>query len=575
MKKIIANILPILLMTSLFYSCGDDFYTIKPKGQASLETFYSKEGVNALLTGVYAVIDGGNVRSGNIWASSVTNWVWGSVASDDAYKGSSYSDQGTINPIEGFFADADNSYVANHWRAYYDGVVRSNDVLKVLPKIEGMLDEEKNSMAAQARFLRAHFYFELTKVHYKVPWIDENTENPTVVSNDRVLWAEIEADLKFAVENLPESWSGEPGRATAWAAKTMLAQVYMFQSKFPEAKTLLNDVVTNGGFELMESYEQNYMAATRNNKESILEIQYAVNDGSDGSYNAGWGDALNFPQGGKIGTCCGFFQPTQNFVNAFKTDESGLPLLDTFNDESIPWANVWKEENPDVYTKDFYPGNVDPRLDHTVGRPGVPYLDWGPIDSEQPVRDLQNSGPYLFKKNMFLKADKGSGSTTTGWATGVNNNSYRKYRLAHAMLWLAECAAETDDLPLALSMVNQIRERAKNSNYVKFDGGEEAANYAVESYASFADKEFALKAIRHEMRLEFGMEGYRFFDLVRWGIASDVMNDYLETEGEIRTYLSGKQFVADKHEYWPVPQTQIDLSVDESGASVLEQTPGY
>lgn len=575
MKKIAKFLVPFFFLSALFYSCGDDFYTIKPKGQASLETFYTKDGVNALLTGAYAVIDGGNVRSGNIWASSVTNWVWGSVASDDAYKGSSFGDQATINPVEGFFADADNGYVTNHWRALYDGIIRCNDVLIVLPDAEGMTDGEKTLAAAQARFLRAHLYFELTKVHYRVPWIDENTENPTVVPNDHVVWPEIEADLVFAKDNLPSRWDGAPGRATEWAAKTMLAQVYMFQGKFPDAKTLLNDVVTNGGFELMDSYEQNYLAATRNNEESILEIQYAVNDGSDGSYNAGWGDALNFPQGGKIGTCCGFFQPTQNFVNSFKTDENGLPLLDTYNNEMLPWADVWDKDNPEVYTKDFYPGNVDPRLDHTVGRPGVPFLDWGPIDAEQPIRDIQNGGPYLFKKNMFLKADQGSGNTTTGWATGVNNNSYRKYRLAHAMLWLAECAAETDDLPLALKMVNDIRNRAKNSNYVMFDDGMEAANYAIEPYASFGSKEFALKAIRHEMRMEFGMEGHRFFDLVRWGVASDVMNAYLQKEGQFMGHLAGKKFVAGKHEYWPVPQTQIDLSVDETGATVLEQTPGY
>ncbi len=572
MKKIITIILPFFLIAILFYSCGDDYYTIKPKGQADITTFYNKEGVNALLTGAYAVVDGGNTRSGSIWASSVTNWVWGSIASDDAYKGSSFGDQATINPVEGFFADPDNGYVSNHWRALYDGVIRCNDVLLVLPEVNDMTEDEKTKSAAQARFIRAHLYFELTKVHYKVPWIDETTENATVVPNDHVVWPEIEADLQFAASNLPTNWPGEPGRATQWAAKTMLAQVYMFQNKFTEAKTLLNDVVNNGGFTLMDSYEKNYLAAYRNNSESIFEIQYAVNDGSDGSYNAGWGDALNFPHGGKIGTCCGFFQPTQNFVNAFKTDVTGLPLLDTFNDDILPWADVW---NGEPYTKDFYPENVDPRLDHTVGRPGVPYLDWGPIDASQPVRDIQNGGPYHFKKNMFLKADKKTGSTTTGWATGVNNNSFRKYRLAHAMLWLAECAAETDDLALALNMVNEIRNRAKNSNVVTFEDGTEAANYMVEPYTTFSSKEFALKAIRHEMRLEFGMEGYRFFDLVRWGMVADVINDYLQTEGQFMGHLSGKTFVSGKHEYWPVPQTQIDLSIDENGTTVLTQTPGY
>lgn len=575
MKKIFLLIISTAILAGVFYSCQDDWYNVKPKGQASLETFYTADGVNALLTGAYACVDGGNTGSGSIWASSVTNWVWGSVTSDDAYKGSSYGDQGTINPVEGFFSDADNGYVSNHWQALYDGIIRCNDVLSVIPEVEDMTAAEKEMTEAQARFLRAHLYFELTKVHYKVPYIDENTEDPGLVANDHVLWPEMEADLVFASSKLPSRWVGEPGRANQWAAKTMLAQVYMFQQKFGEAKPLLKDVYDNGGFTLMPSYEDNYRAAKRNNAESIFEIQYAVNDGSDGSYNAGWGDALNFPQGGKIGTCCGFFQPTQNFVNAFKTDADGLPLLDDFNNTPIPWADVWDSENPDTYSKNFYPGNVDPRLDHTVGRPGVPYLDWGIIDASQPPRDISNGGPYLFKKNMFLKAEQSSAQTTTGWATGVNNNSYRKYRLGHVILWYAECCAETNDLPTAVGLVDQIRERAKNSNWVMFADGEYAANYLVEPYQEFSDKENALKAIRHEMRLEFGMEGYRFFDLVRWGIAADVINDYLAAEGAFMGHLTGKMFISGTHEYWPIPQTQIDLSKDEAGTSVLTQNPGY
>lgn len=572
MKKIVLLIISTAILSGVFYSCQDEWFEVKPKGQASLETFYTASGVNALLTGAYACVDGGNRRSGSIWASSVTNWVWGSVVSDDAYKGSSYGDQSTINPVEGFYADADNGYVSNHWQALYDGVIRCNDILMVVPEVEDMTAEQKDLAIAQARFLRAHLYFELTKVHLNVPYIDENTEDPGLVANDHALWPEIEADLEFAVSKLPPSWPGEPGRATEWAAKTMLGQVYLFSNKFAEAKLLFKDIYDNGGFSLMPSYEDNYMAANRNNSESIFEIQYAVNDGSNGSYNSGWGDALNFPHGGTIGTCCGFYQPAQNFINAFKTDANGIPLLDDFNESPIPWANVWSGEE---YSKDFYPDNVDPRLDHAVGRPGVPYLDWGPIDANQPVRDLSNGGPYHFKKSMFLKAERSSAQTSTGWATGINNNSYRKYRLGHVILWYAECCAETDDVTTALSLVNEIRARAKISNVVQFTDGTPAANYSVEPYADFAGEAFALKAIRHEMRLEFGMEGYRFFDLVRWGIAADVMNDYLATEGSIMGHLSGKSFIPGTHEYWPIPQTQIDLSKDENGNSVLTQNSGY
>ena len=571
MKKII--FLTIIVFAGLFYSCKDGWFEIKPKGQGSPETLTSKTGINYLLTGAYAVVDGTHLGTdGAVWASAVSNWVWGSVASDDAYKGSDYGDQATINPVEGFFADADNGYIANHWQGLYDGVVRANDVLKYLPDTEDMSETEKTEAEAQAKFLRAHFYVELTLVHGKVPYIDENTEEPKTVANDHILWPEIEDDMKFAADNLPDSW-GDVGRATAWAAKTYLARIYLLQGKYSEALPVLNDVYTNGPFELMESYEQNYMIAYNNNKESIFEIQYAANDGADGSPNAGWGDALNFPHGvAGMGTCCGFFQPTHSLVSAFRVGADGLPLLnDEYSaDDILPF-------DPDITDGNAisYSGPVDPRLDHTVGRPGIPFLDWGVQVGEGWIRDPSNGGPYLYKKNMFKQAEKGL-ATTTGWATGVNPNNFRKFRFGHVILWLAECEAQVGSLERATNLVNEIRNRAKASNVVTLASGAPAANYKVEPYSqTFASKEIAMKAIQQELRLEFAMEGLRFFDLVRWGIADEVMNNYLDVEGTKMVHLNGKSFVAGKHEKWAIPQTQMDLSVDETGKSVLTQTEGY
>lgn len=572
MKKII--FLTIILFVGVFYSCKNDWFEIKPKGQGSPETLTSKTGIDYLITGAYAVVDGTHVGDGDgaVWASAVSNWVWGSVASDDAYKGSDYGDQATINPVEGFFADADNGYVANHWQGLYDGVVRTNDILKYLPETEDMNEIERIQAEAQAKFLRAHFYVELTLVHGKVPYIDENTEEPKTVPNDHLLWSEIETDMKFAAENLPGSWS-EVGRATSWAAKTYLGRIYLLQGKYNEALPVLNDVYTNGPFELMESYEQNYMIAYNNNEESIFEIQYAANDGADGSPNAGWGDALNFPHGvAGMGTCCGFFQPTHSLVSAYRVGEDGLPLLEDIytEDDILPY-------DPDITddTDITYTDPVDPRLDHTVGRPGIPFLDWGVHVGEGWIRDPSNGGPYLYKKNMFKQSEKGL-ATTTGWATGVNPNNFRKFRLGHVILWLAECEAQVGSLERATNLVNEIRNRTKNSNVVTFEDGTPAANYLVEPYAEvFESKEFAMKAIQHEQRLEFAMEGLRFFDLERWGIIDEVMNNYLDVEGTRMVHLEGKNFIAGKHEKWPIPQTQRDLSVDDTGNTVLDQTEGY
>jgi len=568
MKKIIYSAL--VIMTGLVFSCKSDWLDIKPKGSADISTFSSAKGVNVLLIGTYAVVDGTqDARDGNTWASAVDNWVWGGVASDDAYKGSNYGDQSTINPIEGFYSDASNGYVANHWVPLYDGVIRANDVLKAVPLAKDMSDAAKVQATAEAKFLRAHFYVELTRVHGAVPYIDETTVNPTIVPNDHVLWSEIETDMKFAADNLPAKQS-DKGRATKWAAKTYLAYIYMFQKKYTDAKTLLDDVYSNGGYTLMPSFEQNFMIAFRNNAESIFEIQYTVNDGNNASGNAGWGSSLNFPYG-HTGTCCGFYQPSHSTVAAYRVDATtGLPLLDeTYATTSIiPYDATGATVIP--YTKP-----VDPRLDHTVGRPGIPFLDWGVQDGMTWVRDLSNGGPYLNKKNMFKKSEKAL-ATSTGWATGVNANNYRKFRKAHVILWLAECEAQAGNLARATSLVNEIRNRAKGSNVVKLDDGTPAANYKVEPYATtFASKEYALKAIKAECRVEFAMEGSRFFDLVRWGDVSTVLNNYLKVDGTQIGALAGKTFVPNHHEIWPIPQTQIDLSIDATGKSVLKQNPGY
>ena len=152
MKKII--FLTFIFLAGLFYSCTNDWYEIKPKGQGSPEDLKTKAYIDYLLTGTYAVVDGTHLGTdGAVWASAVSNWVWGSVASDDAYKGSDYGDQATINPVEGFYADADNGYVANHWQGLYDGVIRANDVLLYLPGIEEMNETEKIKVEAQAKFL--------------------------------------------------------------------------------------------------------------------------------------------------------------------------------------------------------------------------------------------------------------------------------------------------------------------------------------------------------------------------------------------------------------------------------------
>lgn len=564
MKKIF--ILTITGLTLFLSACKKDWLTLKPKGQANFETLLNKDGVNLLLIGAYANVDGANNKSAQPqgWPSGVSNWVWGSVAGGDAYKGSNSGDQALINDIAGFYLTADNTYVNSHWMFEYDGVLRCNDVLKAVKPATGMTDNEKVLAEAQARFLRAHFYVELTNVHGKVPYIDENTVDPSIVPNDHLVWPEIEADLKYAMDNLPHRWT-DKGRANKWAAKTYLARVYLAQQKYAQAMPLLQDVYTNGGFTLVPDFIQNFLIATVNNAESIFEVQYAVNDGF-GADNANIADALNSPT---FKSSSNFFQPSHALISAFRVDANGLPLKPDATEYS---ANDILPFDPTGQTVP-YKLPVDPRLDWTVARPGVPDFDWG-IPTIAWIRDPNNGGPYMSKKSTYLKAEKNIYSSTTV-RPGANANNFRKFKLSNVILWLAECETEVGSLHNATVLVNLIRNRAKGSNVVKFDNGLPAANYKVEPYpADFSTQAAARLAIRHEERLEFALEGVRFFDLVRWGIAGPVLNKYLSIDGTIMPSLLNKTFLVGQHEIRPIPQAQIDLS-KKDGKSVLVQNPGY
>lgn len=555
-----------IIVASFMTACDDEFLTTEPKGVVGQRSLESKKGVDALLIGAYSLLDG--VGSGNTsWHSAVTNWVYGAVASDDTYKGTDAGDQPEITFIETYNWLPTNNHFRGKWRHVYDGIARSNDVLLVMANAKDMTDDEKAQVTAEARFLRGHYHFEAKKMWNMVPYIDENTYDPlnpesTKISNAEDIWPKIEADFKAAYDVLPVNQT-QVGRATKYAAAAYLAKAYMFQKKYAEAKPLLDEIIASGEYILVPSYYDNYNAATNNNAESIFEVQMSVNDGSPGGSNGNNGNILNYPYTGPW-NCCGFEQPSQNLVNAFKT-EGGLPMLDTFNE-----VDVKNDEGLDA-TASFtpYEGPLDPRLDHTVGRRGIPYLDFGIHTGKPWVRDQVYAGPYSPKKMIPIKGFY--------HATNRNNsNNYRMIRLAHVLLWRAEVAVEEGDLEKAQELVNQIRARTANpAGFVKMADGSPAANYVISTYqAPFANQEEARKAVQFETRLEFGMEGHRFFDLVRWGIADQVLNAYVAKEQQKRIYLNGATFTKGKNEYFPIPQPEI-INSTVGGENTLTQNPGY
>lgn len=447
---------------------------------------------------------------------------------------------------------------------------RANDVLKVLNKAGDEISAAaKNQIEAEARFLRAWFHFQLRIKFEKIPYITEN-DDPLTVTNDREVWDDIENDLQYGIDNLDPS-PAEVGRASSWAAMALKARVHLFQNEFAAAKPLLDNIINNGPFQLEEHFYNNFDEEHQNNGESIFEIQYSVNDGA-GVANSGIDHQTLYPRGSDVGLCCAYSAPSFDLFNAFKVDGDGLPMLDTFQEDLLV------EDYKILDTEDFTPTDhlLDPRVDWTIGRRGIPFLDWGPMSGSDWMQDQLNMGPFLNKKNMFYKRNLGVISTESSyWAAGVNGNNFRLLRLGHVILWRAEVAVEEGDLATALQLVNQIRSRAMddivmgkvaNTSFgtddpIEVDESQPAANYKLGLYTSFPDVEFARKAVRHEMRLEFALEGMRFFDLVRWGIAENTLNTYLTSElGDDRLpWLKGSSFQAGKNEYWPIPQVQIDL----------------
>ncbi len=632
MKKI--YIAALMIMALSIYACSKSFLDRQPSGALNDQVLSTKKGVEALLVGAYSLLDGyqSTPSIGDAYKSAGSNWVYGSVAGGDAHKGSDPTDQPSITPIETHNPDANNDYFNVKWKVVYEGVGRANNVLKILSQATDVNEADTKQITAEARFLRAHYHFEARKLWGKVPYLDETTTaftvpNPGVnIPNDMEILPMIEEDFKFAYENLPDNYvtSGEVGRANKWAAGALLGKAYLFDHKYDDARTVLTDVVNNGQtsnglkYDLLPKFQDNFNAEFKNNSESVFAVQYSVNDGSGGN-NGSVGEDLNYPNGGVAG-CCGFFQPAQDLVNSYVTDPAtGLPNVDNYNTTEV--TNDLALNSTQKFAP--YTGTVDPRLDWTVGRRGVPYLDWGPHPGAQWIRNKEG-GPYSPKKSVYYERQKGSLTDNSFWGPIISANNYVIVRFADVLLMLAEAETESSSgsLETARLLVNRVRARAANpagfvSNdlniaYAKHVATSEAQmlaytdigsgdwvvrtdinatyvllggaandinnwnkytvpNYKISSYTMpWASKEEARKDIHFERKLELATEGHRFFDLVRWGEAASTLTSYFNYEKKITPYLSGASFDAGIDEYFPIPARQIILS-----NNVLIQNNGF
>jgi len=587
MKKIF---LSVFLMGAVLTSCNESFLEVPTQNSSVTEgVLANKDGVEKLLVGAYHNLSGMSYSS-RWWPTAASNWIWGDITSGDCYRGGTGSptDEPESVSVEMFQTQPTQSYVLNKFQAVYDGVARSNSVLRAVNMAADMTEDEKNEARGEARFLRGHFHFEAKKMWNKIPFVDETVVN-FKLSNEEDIWPKIEADFLFAYQNLNETKKYK-GQANKWAAASYLAKAYMFQGKYALALPLLQEIITNGktaqgtAYGLNACFSDNFNGVAENGKEAVFQVQYSGNDLSYGN-NSNLGELGIAPYGVYPITVwyTVWKQPSFNLVNSFKTDANGLPMPDTFNDTNMD--NDMGIDSYDYFIP--YQGTVDPRLDWTVGRRAVPFLDypWGYSQGNMGKEWIPNQdfgGPYLSIKGLYRYNDAWTGILSDfelGW-TNPSTVNYNLIRFADVLLWAAECEAMVGSVENARALVNRVRERAKNGCYVDIvyewaSYYSASANYGIDTYNTpWSNREAAMKAVQFERRLELALEGHRFFDLVRWGIAADYINDYIAVEKTRINHLTTAEFVAGKHEYFPLPQQEVDMS-NSGGQPLLKQNPGY
>jgi hypothetical protein len=582
----------LVVITAALWGCKN-FLTdaSTPEGSLNQATLQTAAGVEGTLIGAYRALDCTSVVSAN-WGCAASNWVWGSVAAGDSYKGSDATDQPPINDIEGHHWSTPDAqtYLNEKWRLSYEGVVRANSTINLLKAVlksnPGAISaSDAHSIEGEAIFLRAHYHFEAWRMWGNIPYYrdSDNGFNKPNLTPDQVA-TELLKDLDSAAKLLPATpRNAEKGRASAWAAKAYKGRVQVYAGKFADAVATLSDVVNAGPYALEKSYDRVWtgFADYANGPETIWAYQASTNDGEPNGNNANYGERLNFPYSGSHFGCCGFNQPSQNLVNFFRVDANGLPL-------ALSDPAHWNASDADFTAGSTAP--VDPRLDWTVGRDSVPYKDWGLYSLAAGwVRDIGNGGPYSPKKNAHEKAS--GAESNVGWQnTQLNAVNIHLYRYADLLLLLAEALVETNNLEGARQIVNQVRVRAGQT--AQGPGTSRAdlavpindsritwAVYKIGQYPSFPNQSYARDAVRAERRLELALEGQSLFDLRRWGIADVTLNGYVNgvgggAEKNRRLYLAAAEPIGARHRWYPIPDLQIQLS-QSGGTAQLKQNTGW
>ena len=604
MKKVLLYSAFALGTLTMSTGCGDNFLLLTPVSSTSEATLSDAAGLDYLLTGAYSSFNSMLSSAGGMGEASLTNWVWGDIAGGDANKGSTASDQPDLTQIETWAWSTANGYIKNRWDAVYESVKRCNAVISLATKLADQLPNA-NEVIAQAKFIKGFWMFEGIRVYGPaIPYVTvedfEASTDPQVSNVDEsgnyvYIWSKVEQDLKDAIDGLPETWGGDYGRATKWQAKAVLAKLYLYwaspydgsagygdSSKYALAKTYLDDIITSGvdakgqKYTLADTYDALWHYETSDwTGESVFDVQFTFNGNTSQTASPHHTHATEFS--GALGYGgWGFYQPSYEFVNNHIVDANGLPLSFAEYTAHKPLTTPGTDQTDlSIFT--------DPRLDVSAGRFGVPYKDYGiPSGLSTFVRDSGNGGVYLNKKQHAWKAERAGAATTNPTSTAMN---YHVIRFADILLMRVEVAYFEGDYTTVIDIVNQIRTRAAKGFVAAEEGtvgsysmenlvdgktvAGAAANYRIGLYpASYATADKAWDALEREIRLEFGMEGHRWFDIARWGKAAERLNAYAKAESK---YLG--KFINTYQTNWvnfPIPQSEI-----QTAQGRFVQTPAW
>ena len=537
-------------------SCSDLLDTV-PQGQFTAEQIDDKS-VEGLVASAYAGLEAHFYGNNEAFAGPSTNWIF-DVRSDDAYKGGGgTSMEENIHLLEVSELTSDNVSCLNKWQNNYYAISRVHNAMLALQQSSSVNNADQ--IMGELKTLRAWYYFDLIRVFKRIPYFTEGEDVNTKANDEYTreqIFDFIKKDLKEAIDVLPAQKSAA-GRITKTTAQAIMAKVCAFVSDWAGVKEYAGAVISSGQYALFNNFGDISKIECNNGSESIFALQCST---ASNNAHINWSNLLNctYSEGNLYGAGDDFFYASQNLVNAYRTDpQTGLPYLDgSFNSENVT-------EN--------YNGTLDPRLDFTVGRIGFPWR--GHTYTMKWCRAYEVYGEYSNKKGWPAPEQ-----AFAAWPWGCSSLNFMFIRYADILLLKAEAlielaagnnAATDQDLVEARDLINQVRQRAKNSidgSYSPQDLDPSKADYYVELYPTTGDgnlawtKDRARIALRMERRLELALEGNRWFDLMRWGDDTLIktMNTYMEEESDLRPYYKGRSVSANEI-FMPVPLAEIDNS---------------